>query len=170
MYPTIIQDNLFQNPYEIIEISKKLKFYPPNKKENFGGTRTKSLHKTHKELYLKIVSSVVGNYYFNKKVNFTDTTVHFSKIKKKDRGRTWYHYDDTTCDYQCMAIEYIYWAQVSNMGILNDTATCDGIANEWEPCSKDLLESMDVLIYALITDSQYHLPQNAPDGEYDPQV
>ena len=82
----------------------------------------------------------------------------------------WYHYDDTTCDYQCMAIEYIYWAQVSNMGILNDTATCDGIANEWEPCSKDLLESMDVLIYALITDSQYHLPQNAPDGEYDPQV
>lgn len=94
MYPTIIQDNLFQNPYEIIEISKKLKFYPPNKKENFGGTRTKSLHKTHKELYLKIVSSVVGNYYFNKKVNFTDTTVHFSKIKKKDRGRTWYHYDD----------------------------------------------------------------------------
>ncbi len=81
----------------------------------------------------------------------------------------WYHYDDTTCDYECMAIEYIYWAQVSNMEILNDTVTCDGIANEWEPCSKDLLESMDVLIYALITDPQYHLPQNAPDGEYNPQ-
>jgi len=80
----------------------------------------------------------------------------------------WYHYDDTTCDYECMAIEYIYWAQVSNMEILNDTATCDGIANEWEPCSKDLLESMDVLIYALITDPQYHLPQNAPDGVYNP--
>ena len=32
----------------------------------------------------------------------------------------WYHYDDTTCDYQCMAIEYLYWAQVSNMEILND--------------------------------------------------
>tara|TARA_R110000822_G_scaffold32047_1_gene92356 strand:- start:1345 stop:1848 length:504 start_codon:yes stop_codon:yes gene_type:complete len=93
MYPTIIQDNLFQNPYEIIEISKKLKFYPPNKKENFAGTRTKSLHKTHKELYLKIISNVVGNYYFNKKVNFTNTTVHFSKIKKKDRGRTHIHYD-----------------------------------------------------------------------------
>ena len=28
---------------------------------------------------------------------------------------SWYHYDDTTCDYQCMAIEYLYWAQVSNM-------------------------------------------------------
>ncbi|MGY8745783.1 MAG: hypothetical protein ACKVG2_04440 [Candidatus Poseidoniales archaeon] len=82
----------------------------------------------------------------------------------------WYHYDDTTCDYECMAIEYIYWAQVSNMDILNDTVTCDEIANEWEPCSKELLESMDVLIYALITDPQYHLPQNAPDGEYNPQT
>ena len=78
----------------------------------------------------------------------------------------WYHYDDTTCDYECMAIEYMYWAQVSNMGILNDTETCDGIANEWEPCSKELLESVDVLIYALIADPQYHLPQHAPDGKY----
>ncbi len=80
----------------------------------------------------------------------------------------WYHYDDETCDYECMAIEYVYWAQVSNMGILNDTATCDGIANEWEPCSRDLLESMDTLMFALITDAQYKLPQNAPDGVYSP--
>jgi len=80
----------------------------------------------------------------------------------------WYHYDDETCEYDCMAIEYVYWAQVSNMGILNDTATCDGIANEWEPCSRDLLESMDTLMFALITDAQYKLPQNAPDGIYSP--
>jgi hypothetical protein len=80
----------------------------------------------------------------------------------------WYHYDDSTCEYECMAIEYLYWAQVSNMGILNDTQTCDGIANEWGPCSRDLLESMDVLVYALITDPQYHLPQIAPNGNYTP--
>jgi hypothetical protein len=82
----------------------------------------------------------------------------------------WYHYDDETCDYECMAIEYIYWAQVSNMGILNDTATCDGIANEWEPCSRDLLESMDVQVFALITDEQYNIPQIAPDGIYFPNL
>ena len=80
----------------------------------------------------------------------------------------WYHYDDTTCDYQCMAIEYLYWAQVSNMGILDDPQTCSGIANEWEPCSRALLESMDALMFALITDSQYKLPQLAPDGRYEP--
>jgi hypothetical protein len=54
------------------------------------------------------------------------------------------------------------------MGILNDTQTCDGIANEWEPCSRDLLESLDALVYALITDPQYHLPQIAPNGNYAP--
>ena len=80
----------------------------------------------------------------------------------------WYHYDDTTCDYQCMAIEYVYWAQVSNMGILDDPQTCSGIANEWEPCSRALLESMDALVFALITDPQYKLPQSAPDGRYEP--
>ena len=81
----------------------------------------------------------------------------------------WYHYDDNTCDYECMMIEYIYWALVSNMGILDDPQTCSGISNEWEPCSPALLESMDVLMYALITDPQYLLPMLAPDGNYCPE-
>lgn len=81
----------------------------------------------------------------------------------------WYHYDDVTCEYDCMAIEYLYWAQVANMGLLNDTETCEGIDDEWQPCSKELLESMDVLIYALVTDPQYMLPQIAPDGQYNPK-
>ena len=80
----------------------------------------------------------------------------------------WYHYDDNTCDYECMAIEYIYWAQVSNMGILDDPQTASGIANEWEPYNATLLQSMDTLMYALITDEQYKLPQIAPDGNYCP--
>jgi hypothetical protein len=80
----------------------------------------------------------------------------------------WYHYDDQTCDYECMAIEYIYWAQVSNMGILDDPDTCSGIANEWELCSRSLLQEGDVLVYALITDPNQALPQLAPDGVYAP--
>lgn len=80
----------------------------------------------------------------------------------------WYHYDDFTCDYNCMAIEYIYWMLVSNMGILDDPSTCSGIANEWEPCSQALLQSMDLLGYNLITNPVYKLPQNAPDGNYCP--
>jgi hypothetical protein len=56
------------------------------------------------------------------------------------------------------------------MGILDDPSTCSGIANEWEPCSPELLQSMDVLMYALITDPQYLLPILAPDGNYCPDT
>ena len=78
----------------------------------------------------------------------------------------WYHYDDYTCDYECMIIEYMYWALVSNMGILDDAQTASGIANEWEPYNATLLQSMDILMYDLIIDVQYQLPQLAPDGNY----
>ena len=82
----------------------------------------------------------------------------------------WYHYDDWTCDYECMMIEYMYWAIVSYMGILDDTQTAAGIANEWEPYNASLLQSMDVLMYALITDPAYKLPLLAPDGNYCPNT
>ena len=35
--------------------------------------------------------------------------------------------------------------------------------------STDDVESMDVLIYDLVTDPQYKLPQIAPDGVYSPE-
>ena len=81
----------------------------------------------------------------------------------------WYHYDDWTCDYECMAIEYMYWAIVSYMGILDDPQTASGISNEWEPYNATLLQNMDTLMYQLITDVQYKLPLLAPDGNYCPQ-
>jgi len=81
----------------------------------------------------------------------------------------WYHYDDQTCDYRCMAIEYLYWCIVTDMGILDDAQTCNGIANEWEPCTPELFEETDLMMYALINDSEFKLPQLAPDGNYCPE-
>jgi hypothetical protein len=80
----------------------------------------------------------------------------------------WYHYDDWTCDYECMAIEYLYWCIVSHMGILDDIQTCNGIDNEWELCTPELFESTDISMYAILTNPQYKLPQLAPDGNYCP--
>ena len=82
----------------------------------------------------------------------------------------WYHYDDWTCDYECMAIEYLYWCIVSHMGILDDTQTCNGIDNEWELCTPELFESTDVMMHALITNPIFKLPQVAPDGNYCPDA
>jgi len=92
----------------------------------------------------------------------------FMSVPNSYPASAWYHYYDQTCDYECMAIEYIYWAQVSNMGILDDAQTASGIANEWEPYNASLLQTMDSLIFILITDPQYKLPQIAPNGNYCP--
>jgi len=94
----------------------------------------------------------------------------FMSIPNPYPASAWYHYDDWTCNYECMMIEYKYWALVSNMGILDNVQTAQGIANEWEPYNATLLQSMDVLMYALITDPQYKLPQLAPDGNYCPNT
>jgi len=92
----------------------------------------------------------------------------FSSIPSPYPASAWYHYDDNTCDYECMAIEYMYWSIVSLMGILNDTPTCNGIADEWELCSPTLFQNTDILMYELITNPIYKLPQIAPDGSYCP--
>jgi len=94
----------------------------------------------------------------------------FMSVPNNYPASAWYHYDDQTCDYECMMIEYMYWAIVSYMGILNDPQTAQGISDEWEPYNLTLLQSMDTLMYNLITGPQYKLPLLAPDGNYCPNT
>ncbi len=92
----------------------------------------------------------------------------FLSVPQNYPPESWYHYDDVTCDYECMAIEYLYWCIVSWMGILDDPGTCNGISNEWELCSPTLFQNGDILMHQLITNPAYKIPQNAPDGNYCP--
>jgi hypothetical protein len=92
----------------------------------------------------------------------------FTSIPNPYPNEAWYHYDDNSCEYDCMAMEYLYWCIVTNMGILADAQTCNGIANEWEPCTPALFESTDTLMFNLVTNPDNILPQLAPDGNYCP--
>ena len=94
----------------------------------------------------------------------------FLNIPNEYPEEAWYHYDDWTCDYQCMAIEYLYWCIVSHMGILDDPQTCAGIDNEWEPCTPELFQATDIIMYGLITNPIFKIPQLAPDGNYCPNA
>ena len=94
----------------------------------------------------------------------------FLNIPNQYPEEAWYHYDDWTCDYECMAIEYFYWCEVSYLGILDDPQTCNGIDNEWELCTPELFESTDVIMHEIISDLSFKLPQNAPDGNYCPET
>jgi len=86
----------------------------------------------------------------------------FVEIPKKYPGQSWYGYDDETCEYDCMAAEYIYWGIVSNMGIL--ARDCNLIKNEWRACLVDDFRRRDHRLYQLIKD--FKIPQWAPNGNY----
>jgi len=76
----------------------------------------------------------------------------------------WYTYNDTTCDYTCMATEYFYWGLTSMMGA--QAHRCSEISIEWDLCNKRLVEEKDAALYGLLTNPAYNVPQRLPDGNY----
>ena len=93
---------------------------------------------------------------------------HFLNVPRTHPEGAWFHYDDRTCEYDCMAIEYLYWATVTHMGLLDDPWIAASIADEWTLTTPEMLEQTDVRIHTLLTDARLGLPLKAPDGRYCP--
>jgi hypothetical protein len=89
---------------------------------------------------------------------------HFTSVPSNYPEEAWYHYDDTTCDYNCMATEYLYWGLTSLLGA--QSGRCNEIAVEWELCTAEGVESGDPSLHALLTDPLLKLPTVLPDGVY----
>lgn len=88
----------------------------------------------------------------------------FTSIPNNYPEEAWYHYDDATCEYNCMVTEYMYWALTSLLGAQENRA--NEINNEWELNTPELLEESDQLILNLLTNPQYNFPAVLPDGTY----
>ena len=88
----------------------------------------------------------------------------FTSIPNNYPEEAWYHYDDATCEYNCMVTEYMYWALTSLLGAQENRA--NEINNEWELNTPELLEESDLLIFNLLTNPQYNFPTVLPDGTY----
>ena len=85
-YPTFILENFFENPDDVVNYSKSLEFFKPEKDENWPGLGTKSLHLFNETLFNYIVLKILSVYYdfsFHK-VKYFDTNVMFHKIRLKD--------------------------------------------------------------------------------------
>ena len=80
----------------------------------------------------------------------------------------WYTYDDQTCDYECMATEYLYWALTSMLGAQQASNRCNEISHEWRLCTRVEVEAQDPAVFGLLTDPQYKLPTRLPNGDYRP--
>lgn len=91
---------------------------------------------------------------------------HFLRIPERYPDEAWYHYDDPTCDYSCMAAEYSYWALTSLLGAQAAPARAAAIAREWECPTPAEVRARDLQVTRLLEDSGYALPARLPDGVY----
>jgi len=89
---------------------------------------------------------------------------HFETVPSTYPDAAWYTYDDQTCEYECMASEYIYWGLTSILGAQENRLP--EIAQEWRLNTKEKVQQTDTAIYQLLTDSQYLFPTSLPDGKY----
>lgn len=88
----------------------------------------------------------------------------FTTIPNPYPANAWYTYDDTTCEYNCMVTEYIYWALTSILGAQENRL--NEIQQEWKLNTREKVEAQDQAVYQLLTDPQYKFPVVLPDGTY----
>ncbi len=94
---------------------------------------------------------------------------HFTSIPSSYPAGAWYTYDDTTCNYSCMVTEYTYWALTSILGGQDFSGRYEEISHEWKLNTPEKVQTQDTAAYTLLTDAQYALPSQLPDGQYAPK-
>ena len=91
---------------------------------------------------------------------------YFKNVPNSYPSNAWYTYDDKTCDYSCQITEYTYWALTSILGGQNYPSRLDEIKQEWRLNTKEKVKNSDPIVFSLMTDPQFSLPTNIPDGKY----
>ena len=81
-------------------------------------------------------------------------------------SNAWYSYDDITCTYDCMIVEYFYWALTSILGAQSYPGRINEIGHEWKLNTKEKVENLDTLIFTLMTNLDFNLPKKLPDNDY----
>ena len=131
--------------------------YPAN--QEFDASLEECLHLVTWGGYSRVYPSVFGEFQGSQIANAMDTNI----------ANGYYHYDDPTCDYECLVTEYHYWALTSMLGAQGYAWRIPEIIGEWELHSHDLVQQNDPAVHALLSDPQWSMATVLPDGTYDPQ-
>ena len=83
-------------------------------------------------------------------------------------GNAWYRRFDDTCEWECIATEYIYWGLTSLLGGQQYTGRGEKIFDEWELNTPEKFKSRDKALYTLLVNDAYAFPKILPDGDYSP--
>ena len=79
----------------------------------------------------------------------------------------WYTYDDETCDYGCMAAEYIYWVYTSFIGAQDLPGRLDQIGHEWPLNTREKVQEGEPVLFEVLSRPEYKIPTVIPDGNYE---
>ena len=134
----------------------------------FDASLEEILHLITQNGFSKAYPSIFGEYQGSAIANAMDLARggQFTSIPNSYPSGAWYSYNDNTCEYNCQITEYFYWSLTSLIGAQNYTGRFDEIAGEWKANTPALVQSLDPAVYALLTDTTYHLPLQLPDGSY----
>ena len=94
---------------------------------------------------------------------------HFTRVPRRYPKRSWFHYDDRTCDYACQMTEYFYWCLTSILGAQAAPWRQREVADEWELPTRQLVRQRDPMIFQLLTNPKFRFPTRLPDGKYEPR-
>lgn len=87
---------------------------------------------------------------------------HFTTVPSAYPSSAYYTYDDQTCDYECMAAEFIYWGITSILG--GQEANRDDISNEWKLPTASEINSSLPQFYNLLRDNVTSMKLMSPIG------
>ena len=91
----------------------------------------------------------------------------FKTVPNKYPYGSWYTYYDKTCDYEeCMSTEYFYWGLTSLLGAQKFDGRLDDIIDEWQLNTPSKLKKGDPMLYSILTDKRYQLPNTLPNDKY----
>lgn len=159
------QNDAYQDLYAsevIVGDSEKMKG------EGFDATLEEVLHLISHVGYAGVYPSVFGESVGSALADAMDVARggQFIKIPASYPKEAWYTYDDKTCNYACMVTEYFYWSLTSMLGAQDGVRRLEGIQQEWKLNTRALVQKKDILIYDLMTNSQYRIPTKLPNGDY----
>ena len=116
--------------------------------------------------YAKVYPDVFGERIGSEIANAMDLARggQFTSIPSSYPAGSWYTYDDTTCEYDCMVTEYHYWALTSILGAQQNRL--NEIGQEWQLNTREKVKNQDSAVFQLMTDPQYSFASVLPDGMY----
>lgn len=100
MKPTIVKENFFEKPDEIVKLTKKIEWLSPGPTADWPGVRSKNLCDILPNLNNYIISKIVKLYYGHDNLEVFNTNIQFHKIKLSDyenhnKKNTRFHKDYT---------------------------------------------------------------------------